>query len=81
MRIVSDVEKKGHPKAACTVKIVPEDEEKSIKQALSTKSALSKTSSKDVGKMLSSINNALIPRSVWSCVVGNVIHLLLASFL
>jgi hypothetical protein len=56
-RIVSDV-KKRHPKAACTVKMVPADEEKSTKPALSSKSAFSKALSKEVGKMLSLINNA-----------------------
>jgi hypothetical protein len=51
--------KKGHPKAACTVvRMVPADEEKSTKPASSTKSALSKASLREVGKMLSSINNA-----------------------
>jgi hypothetical protein len=49
---------KGHPKAACTVKMVPADEEKSTKPALSTKSALSTTLSKEVDKMLSVINIA-----------------------
>jgi hypothetical protein len=49
--------KKGHPKVACTVKTVPVDEEKSTKPALSTKSALSKTLLKEVGKTLSSITN------------------------
>jgi hypothetical protein len=38
--------------------MVPADEEKSTKPALSTKSASSKTLSKEVGKMLSLINNA-----------------------
>jgi hypothetical protein len=50
--------KKGHPKAACTVKMVLVDEEKSTKPALSTKSESSKTLLKEVGKTLSSINNA-----------------------
>ncbi len=50
--------KKGHPKAACAVKMVPADEEKSTKPASSTKSASSKASSKEVGKTLSLINNA-----------------------
>jgi hypothetical protein len=50
--------KKGHPKAACTVKMVPADEEKSTKPALSSKSASIKALSKEVGKMLSLINNA-----------------------
>jgi hypothetical protein len=50
--------KKGHPKAACTVKMVPADEEKSTKQASSTKSASSKAVSKEVDKMLSLINNS-----------------------
>jgi hypothetical protein len=50
--------KKGHPKAACTVKMVPADEDKSTKPASSTKSASSKALSKEVGKMLSLINNA-----------------------
>jgi hypothetical protein len=42
--------KKGHPKAACTVKMVPADEEKSTKPALSSKSASSKALPKEVGK-------------------------------
>jgi hypothetical protein len=50
--------KKGHPKAACTVKKIPADEEKSTKPASSTKSALSKALLKEVGKTLSLINNA-----------------------
>ncbi len=50
--------KKGHPMAACTVKMVPANEEKSTKPASSTKSASSKTLSKEFGKTLSSINNA-----------------------
>ncbi len=49
--------KKGHPKVACTVKMVPADEEESTKPALSTKSASSKALSKEVGKTLSLINN------------------------
>jgi hypothetical protein len=49
--------KNGHPKAACTVKRVPVDEEISTKPALSSKSASSKASSKEVDKMLSLINN------------------------
>lgn len=52
-RIVSDVEKRGIPRRHAP------DEEKSTKPALSTKSASSKTLSKEVGKMLSLINNAL----------------------
>ena len=48
--------KLGHPKAACTVKMVPaDDDEKSVR---STKSGSSKGSAKEVGKTLSSINNA-----------------------
>ncbi len=50
--------KKGHPKVACTVKMVPADEEKSTKPASSTKLVSSKTLSKEVGKTLSLINNA-----------------------
>jgi hypothetical protein len=50
--------KKGHPKAACTVKMVPADEAKSTKPASSTKSELSKALLKEVGITLSSINNA-----------------------
>jgi hypothetical protein len=50
--------KKRHPKVACTVKMVPADEEKSTKPASSSKSALSKALSKEVGKTYSSINNA-----------------------
>jgi hypothetical protein len=47
----------GHPKAACTVKMVPADDDK--KSVRSTKSGSSKGLAKDVGKTLSSINNAI----------------------
>jgi hypothetical protein len=50
--------KKRHPKAACTITMVPADEEKSTKPASSTKSALNKASLKEVGKTLFLINNA-----------------------
>jgi hypothetical protein len=52
-------EKKGHSKAACTVTMVPADEEKSTKPASSSKSASSKTSLKEVGKMLSLIKKCV----------------------
>jgi len=46
--------KLGHPKAACTVKMVPADEDTKSTKSLSTKGSSSKG---DMGKMFSSINN------------------------
>ena len=50
--------KLGHPKAACTVKMVPADEDTKYTKSLSTKgsSSSSKSNSTDMGKMFSSIN-------------------------
>ncbi len=48
--------KLGHPKAACTVKMVPADEETKSTKSLSTKGS-SSSSKSDMGKMFLSINN------------------------
>ena len=48
--------KKGHPKAACTVKMIAADKDKSTKSTASKISTLTKGSIADVGKMFTLIN-------------------------
>jgi hypothetical protein len=55
-RSVSVVVKKGHPKAACTVKMIAADKDKSTKSTASKISTLTKGSTADVGKMFTLIN-------------------------
>jgi hypothetical protein len=48
--------KKGHPKAACTVKMIAADDDKSTISTASKISTLTKGSTADVGKMFTLIN-------------------------
>jgi hypothetical protein len=51
--------KKEHPKAACTVKMIAADNNKSSKSTASKKSTLTKASTADVGKMFTLINKTV----------------------
>ena len=54
--------KKGHPKSACTVKMVAADDDKSTKSSSSKMSSITGASG-DVGKMMTSINKTF--KTMW----------------